>query len=178
MDTEHLIYKAAEEDGNFDAISVCPLVVLGPLLSKAHDLVYSWQWFLARMMDGEDCKRGWQHLWNVVDVRDVAESQVLIAESGVCKNGSRYQLTATDESGELDVFQLQKHLQSLFPDFTIGGAPEKMQAYLEKHGKVYDAPRARCDLAREELGLKTHAIEDTLKATGDTSLPLGLIKAG
>ena len=176
VECEQLVNRVAEEDGRFDAISVCPIVVLGPLLSKAHELVFSWQWFLGRMLRGKPCKRGWQALWNIVDVRDVGESQALMLESEVCRNGSRYQLSATDESGELDVFQLQAHLQRLFPQIDVGGAPDEIQAIIEKHGQVWQAPKAHCDKAREELGLKTHAIEDTLRETGQTTIGLGLIE--
>jgi nucleoside-diphosphate-sugar epimerase len=176
VDAERMANGIAEEDGRFDVISVCPLVVLGPLLSKVHDLGNSWQWFLGRMLAGEPCQRGWKHLWNIVDVRDVGASQVLMIESEVCENGSRYQLSASDETGELDVFQLQGHLQRLFPDIAVGGAPEEMAAMLAKHGSVYDSPRARCDKARAELGLETHAIEDTLLETGRTMIDLGLIE--
>jgi nucleoside-diphosphate-sugar epimerase len=176
VETEHAVNRAAEEDGRFDAVSVCPIVVLGPLLSRAHELVFSWQWHLGRMLRGKPCKRGWQALWNVVDVRDVGEAQALMLESDVCRNGSRYQLSASDESGELDVFQLQAHLQRLFPHIDVGGPPEEMAAYLEKRGGVYDAPRAHCDRARQELGLKTHPIEDTLRETGQTLIDLGLVE--
>ncbi len=176
VETEHLVNRTAEEDGRFDAVSVCPLVVLGPLLSPAHELVGSWQWFLGRMLRGKPCKRGWQALWNIVDVRDVGESQALILESDACENGSRYQLSASDESGELDVFQLQEHLQKLFPRIEVGGAPPEMEPYLEKYGNAYDAPRAHCDKARRELGLACHAIEDTLRETGQTLIDLGLVE--
>ena len=175
VETERLANRTANEDGRFDAISVCPCVVLGPLLSTAHELVGSWQWFLARMLEGRPCKRGWQALWNIVDVRDVGEAHALILGSDRCGNGSRYQLTATDASGELDVWQLQAHLQRLFPDVTVGGEPEKMKAFLERRGRIHDGPRAHCDLAREELGLETHAIEDTLRETGQTMIDLGLV---
>ncbi len=128
------------------------------------------------MLRGKPCKRGWQALWNIVDVRDVGESQALMIESDVCTNGSRYQLSATDESGELDVFQLQAHLQRLFPHIDGGGAPPEMEAYIEKHGQPYDAPRAHCDRAREELGLETRSIEDTLLETCKTMIELGLVE--
>lgn len=176
VETEHLVNREAEADGSFDAISVCPIVVLGPLLSTAHDLVFSWQWFLGRMLAGKPCQRGWQALWNIVDVRDVGESHALILESNACANGSRYQLSATDESGEIDVNQLQAHLQAIFPDIEVGGAPQEMTAMIDKYGKVYDAPRAHCDKAREELGLQTHAVEDTLRKTGQTMIDLGVVK--
>jgi len=177
VETEHMVNRIAEEDGRFESISVCPIVVLGPLLSKVHELIGSWQWFLGRMLAGKPCQRGWQALWNIVDVRDVAESQVLMIESAVCKNGDRYQLSATDESGELDCMQLQAHLLQLFPHIDVGGAPDELAPMLEKYGKVYDAPRAHCDKARADLGLQTHAIEDTLRETGQTMMDLGLVTA-
>lgn len=176
VETEHLVGRVAAEDGSFDAVSVCPLVVLGPLLSPAHELVFSWQWFLGRMLRGKPCKRSWQALWNVVDVRDVGEAHARILGSDACRNGSRYQLSATDPSGELDVFTLQEHLRKLFPDIEVGGAPPEMDAYLQKFGRVYDAPRAYCTKAREELGLETHPIEDTLRETGRTLIELGLVE--
>lgn len=176
VEAEHMVKRIAEEDGGFESISICPIVVLGPLLSKAHELVFSWQWFLGRMLRGKDCGRGWQHLWNIVDVRDVAEAHALSIESDVCKNGDRYQLSATDESGEIDCMQLQAHLLKLFPDIDVGGAPDALKPMLEKHGRVFDAPRAHCDKARAELGLQTHAIEDTLRETGETMIALGLVE--
>jgi len=175
-ETEHMVYRIAEEDGGFESISICPIVVLGPLLSKAHDLVYSWQWVLGRMLRGKECGRGWQHLWNIVDVRDVAEAHALAIESDVCKNGDRYQLSATNESGEIDCMQLQAHLQRLFPTIDVGGAPEALKPMLEKYGKVYDAPRAHCDKARRDLGLQTHAVEDTLRETAQTMIDLGFVE--
>lgn len=176
VECEHIVNRAAAASGRYDAISVCPIVVLGPLLSSAHELVYSWQWALGRMLAGKECRRGWQHLWNVVDVRDVAAAHALILGNEVCGNGSRYQLAATDARGELSVRELQTHLQALFPDIEVGGPPAAYDAMIEKHGKPYDAPRAYCTRAREELTLATHPIEDTLRTTGETMIELGLVE--
>ena len=40
---------------------------------------------------------------------------------------------------------------------------------------TYDSPRSYCTLAIEELGLKTHSIEETVKATIDSYLELDMI---
>jgi len=176
VETEQMAYRIAEEDGGFDVVSVCPIAVLGPLLTKRHELVGSWQWHLGRMLRGKTCKQGWKHLWNIVDVRDVGEAQALMIESDVCANGTRYQLSATDESGEIDVFELQAHLLKLFPQINVGGVPDEIKSMIEKHGKVFQAPCAHCDKVRDELGLKTHAIEDTLRETGQTLIDLGLVE--
>ncbi|OUX37205.1 MAG: hypothetical protein CBE21_09750 [Proteobacteria bacterium TMED261] len=177
VELEHLVNRVAEEDGRFDSISVCPIVVLGPLLSRAHELVGSWQWYLGRLLGGKVCKRGYQHLWNIVDVRDVAESQALMLESTLCKNGDRYQLSATDSDGELSVLQIKAHLEALYPGYQIGGPPEEIHAIIEKHGQVFQSPLAHCDKARTELGLQTHPIQDTLRDTAESLMTLGLVQA-
>jgi dihydroflavonol-4-reductase len=176
VECEHLVNRIAQDDGRFDAISVCPCVVLGPLLTPVHELVGSWQYHLGRMLAGDECQRGWQALWNIVDVRDVGESQALMIESDACSNGHRYMLCATDDRGEISAKQLQEHLLELFPHIDVGGPPAKYDAMIEKYGKPFDAPRAHCDRARQELGLKTHDVRDTLKATGETMIALGLVK--
>ena len=176
VECEHMANKFAEKDGRFDVISVCPIIVLGPLLSRVHERVGSWQWVLGRMLAGNPCERQWNALWNIVDVRDVGESQALMIESDVCKNGWRYQLSATDKSGEIDALQLQAHLQNLFPQINVGGPPDEFHQIIKKYGSVYQTPLAHCDKAREELGLKTHAVEDTLRETGQTMIDLGLVE--
>ena len=176
VECEHIAYDFAEKSGQFDAISACPLMVLGPLLSRVHERVRSWQWWIGGMLAGKTCEGQWYALWNIVDVRDVGEAQALMVESDVCNNGWRYQLSATDESGEIDVLQLQAHLQKLFPEIDVGGPPEEIHKTIEKYGAVYQAPLGRSDRARKELGLKTHAIEDTLYETGKTMIDLGLVE--
>ena len=176
VETEQRVYAAARANGRFEAMSINPIVVLGPLLGKAHHLVFSWQWLLGRMLRGKPCDRGWQHLWNIVDVRDVAMAHVRCIESEVCTTGDRYQLSATDESGELDCVQLQQRLLEIFPHIDVGGAPDGYAKMIEKYGKAYDAPRAHCDKARRDLGLETHRVEDTLRATGESLIDLSLIE--
>jgi nucleoside-diphosphate-sugar epimerase len=176
VESERIANHFAEKDGRFDVISVCPIVVLGPLLSQVHERVGSWQWWIGRMLAGKTCTQQWKALWNIVDVRDVGESQALMIESNICKNGWRYILGATDNSGVLDLLQLQAHLQKLFPEIDVGGPPKKINQIIEKYGKVYQAPLAYCDRVREELNLKTHSINETLYETGRTTIDLGLME--
>ncbi|NVM44842.1 MAG: NAD-dependent epimerase/dehydratase family protein [Candidatus Lokiarchaeota archaeon] len=176
IETELMCYDFAEKDGRFDVISACPNSVLGPVLSKVHNSVGSWQWCIGQMLMRVTCKRAWNYLWNIVDVRDVGESQVLMIESKVSKNRSRYQLCATDESGEINVLQLQALLLKLFPKVNVGGPPDEIHAIINKYGNVYQTPLAHCDKARKELGLETHSVEDTLRETGQTMIDLGLVK--
>lgn len=172
---ERMMYKMAEESGSIDAIAILPLHVIGPLMCVNHDQSWSWQNCIKFMLKGKDYKKskGGRMLWNNVDVRDVAKAHRLAAMSSVAGNGSRYILSASDQSGELFTFELQARLKELFPGITdIGG--EEMQDG-QPARKTYDSPRAYCSLAREELGLTTYSIDETLKATGDSYIALGLL---
>ena len=148
---------------------------MGGRVPPVHECLGSWQWALGQTIEGKNNPRGWQALWNIVDVRDVGDAQARMIESDNCTNGSRYQLSATDESGEISAKQLQEHLQALFPQIEVGSPPAKYDDMVAKYGGPYDAPRAHCDKARAELGLETHSIEDTLRTTAQTMIDLGLV---
>ena len=175
--TEKMIYKAAEEDGSFEAVSINPLHVIGPLMTENHNQFYSWQFWILQLLQGGEFKMGQRGsarmLWNMVDVRDVAKAHRLGTESPNAKNGSRYILSATDGSGEMFTWELQAKLKELFPEIeNIGG--EEMEDGEPKQ-KTYDSPRSYCSLAIAELGLSTYSIEDTLKGTGDSYKALDLL---
>ena len=83
-DCEVMLYEWGARHG-VECMSSCPSVVLGPLLAPPHDM--TWQHRLGEMYAG---KYHLDILWNVTDVRDIAETQRLMAESSVATNGSRY----------------------------------------------------------------------------------------
>lgn len=173
--TEKLIYAEAEADGGFEALAILPLHVIGPLMSSNHDQPWSWQNHIKRMMQGRPYKGGrdGRMLWNCVDVRDVARAHRLCIETTRGANGSRYIMAASDRSGEVFTWQLQSLLASMFPSASyIGGEP--MEGDAPAKG-TYDAPRAYCLLARQELGIGTTDIKTTLRDTVDSYCRLGLI---
>jgi nucleoside-diphosphate-sugar epimerase len=174
-EAERMIYRIAGEDGGFEAMAILPLHVLGPLMVANHDQPWSWQNCIKQMLLGKPFKgaKGGRMLWNIVDVRDAARAHRLCAESSVAGNGSRYVLSASDRSGELFTWQLQARLHTLFPaNDAIGG--EEMEGGKPTR-KTYDSPRAYCLLARQEIGLNTCAVDETIRATGDSLERLGLL---
>ena len=175
--TEKLIYRAAKESKSFEAIAILPLHVIGPLMCENHDQGWSWQNCMKFMAQGKPYKKskGGRMLWNNVDVRDVAKAHRLAVETEKGENGSRYILAATDRSGELFTWELQQLIQKLFPELEYVGG-EEMNGDTPTR-PTYDSPRSYCTLARDELGLETHHIEETVKATIDSYLTLGLINA-
>ena len=52
--TEKMIYKKAEDDGNFEAISINPLHVIGPLMTENHNQFFSWQFFIWQLLNGNN----------------------------------------------------------------------------------------------------------------------------
>ena len=178
--TEKYIYEVAEKDGNFEAISINPLHVIGPLMTENHNQFFSWQFFILQLLKGVNFGsyngqqvRSDRMLWNMVDVRDVAKAHRMAAESDNAKNGSRYILSASDTSGEMFTWELQAKLRELFPHIeNIGG--ERMEK--DKPAKTtYDSPRSYCKKAMNELGLSPIKIEDTLRETGESYERLGLL---
>lgn len=172
---EQMIYQIAEEDGRFEAMAILPVHVLGPLMSANHDQPWSWQNCIRQMLRGKPfkAKKGGRMLWNIVDVRDTARAHRLCAESTVAGNGSRYILSASDRSGELRTWELQARLQSMFPAIASVGGEEMEAGQPLKY--TYDSPRAYCLLARQELGLETWSVDETIRATGDSLNRLGLL---
>lgn len=165
VDAEIAGYRFGEETG-IDVISVCPVHVLGPLLGIPHDTV--WQHRLSLMLKGESrVERQGHFTWNIIDVRDIAETQRLAAESDVAANGHRYLMSATDESGEPPALEVMETLAELFPNHNICGGyrPEPTGRRL----------RARCTKAIEELELATHSVIDTLRDTGNSLIELGIV---
>ena len=108
-----------------------------------------------------------------VDVRDVGKAHRLCIESPAAGNGSRYILSASDRSGELFTWELQARLKELFPGIQdVGG--EVMEGGVPAE-KTKDRPRSYCLLAKQELGLEPYSIDETIRATGDSYLMLGLL---
>ena len=119
VEAEQYAYRWGGETG-IDVVSCNPCSVLGPLMGAVHNT--TWQKRIGQMLMGESGHdENSNSLWNIVDTRDIAESQKLMATSDVAKNGSRYMLVANDESGMLTVQELIDMLQELYPDYDIAG---------------------------------------------------------
>ena len=166
VEAEQYGYSFGEQHG-IDVVSCNPCHVLGPILGKSQNT--GWQRRIGLMLTGQSGHEGRNNmLWNIIDVRDIAASQRLMATSDMATNGSRYMLVATDESGELTVRGLIDSLRGLYPDIDVAGdyAPPPTP----------DKPHAKCTKAIKELGLEMHSAQETLKDTGDSLIELGVIE--
>ena len=64
-------------------------------------------------------------------------------------------------------------MRKLFPSISEIGGEEMDGDQPTEH--TYDSPRSYCSLAIEELGLEPFSIEDTVKATIDSYIRLGML---
>ena len=166
VDAEKFGYAWGEETG-IDVVSNMPSHVLGPILSKTQNIV--WQKRIGWTLSGQIAhETPMNSLWNIIDVRDIAQAQRLMATSNVAKNASRYILGATDESGEPTQQELLDTLRELYPGFDVGGDWEP--------AATPDFWHTKCSKAIRELGLKTHPALQTLKDTGDSLIEFGAIE--
>ena len=144
-----------------------PSKALGPILSKTQNNV--WQKRIGWTLSGQIAhETPMNSLWNIIDVRDIGQAQRLMATSNVAKNGSRYILAATDESGQPTQQELLDTLRELYPGVDVCGDWEPPATPDFWHGK--------CSKAIRELGLKTHSPLQTLKDTGDSLVEFGAIE--
>ena len=114
---------------------------------------------------------GYSHrrmFWNIVDVRDVAETQRLIAECADNENGQRYSLVATNESGLISQAELQAILRRLYPGAGIGGD--------YREGRVWRGPVAVLEKPITQLGLKPHTVEESIRDNAESLLTWGLVR--
>ncbi|MFP6584541.1 MAG: NAD-dependent epimerase/dehydratase family protein [Candidatus Hydrogenedentota bacterium] len=163
VDAERYVYDEAEKMG-IAAFGVCPCHVIGPLLSASHQRPWCWQTRIGDMLEGYGHPR---MFWNIVDVRDVAEAQRLIAESPDNANGERYNLVATDESGMIPQTEVQEILRKLYPGIGIGG--------IYREGTNRRSPLATLQKPITQLGLKAHTAEEVIGDNADSLLKWGLV---
>ncbi len=162
VQSERFVYEEADAL-NIAAFGVCPCHVIGPLLSKSHFRPWAWQTRIGDMLSGYGHPR---MFWNIVDVRDVARAQVLIAEHPNNSNGQRYNLVALDESGLIPQKDLQAYLRRLFPNKGIAGN--------FREGRTYRSPVATLEKVRTQLNLEPFTIEQTIADNAYSLLSWGL----
>ena len=173
--SERMLYKAAEEDGRFEAMGILPAYVIGPVMCANHDQRESFQNWIKRMLQGNQYGKAanGRMQWTICDVRDVAKSHRLCIESTRSGNGSRYINGPVDVDGVLFTWQLQKKMQALLPHIRNIGGEEMIDGHPAE--PTPDKQRTFGLLAKQELGLTPYPVEDTIRDTADSYFRIGLL---
>ena len=88
VDTEHFINDAADASGEWDAITINPAMICGPILFKAQ--VGQWIEQIGRLAGGlePNWPSKYDMYYNIIDVRDLVKAHRLAAESSADHKGS------------------------------------------------------------------------------------------
>ena len=96
---------AAEKNGVWDCIRVCPADNVGPILSAHQKNMGPWQHIIEGMLLGEYEQTVAYRPWMTVDVRDDAECHIRLLENVDVRNGERFIAWSTDVRDVEDVCQ-------------------------------------------------------------------------
>mmetsp|Transcript_127083 Transcript_127083/g.359687 ORF Transcript_127083/g.359687 Transcript_127083/m.359687 type:complete len:371 (-) Transcript_127083:179-1291(-) len=179
VDTERMINQAAQESGGrWDAVSMVPAMICGPLLFRSQ----SGQWIeqIGRMAGGMEPRwpSPFDMYYNIIDVRDLVQAHRLAAESAVdhaaTAGGPRYILHGTGGQSAIRFgTDLKQLVARFFPSFTLGAART-----VTKSGKpvpVSSVGLNDCKKAKKVLGVTIRPVEETIRDCVETSITLGLV---
>lgn len=180
VDTERLINAAADKSGGqWDAITMNPAMICGPILFKAQ--VGQWIEQIGRLANG-DAPTWPSHYdmnYNIIDVRDLVKAHRLAAESAVdhrnSQGGPRYVMHGTGGRSTLQMStELREVIQAEFPSFKLG-----MPTTTRSNGDpivVVSNTVNDCKKAKSLLGATIRPVEDTIRSVVETSIELGIIQ--
>ena len=180
VDTERFINQAADASGGqWDAITMNPAMICGPILFKAQ--VGQWIEQIGRLAGGltPNWPSKYDMYYNIIDVRDLVKAHRLAAESSVdhkaTHGGNRYVMHGSGGRSALRFgTEVAAIIHEYFPSFALGepatvtsrGEPITIQA-----NAVND-----CKKAKDVLGATIRPVEDTIRAVVESSVELGIIE--
>ena len=180
VETEQLINDAADASGGkWDAVTLLPAMICGPILFKAQ--VGQWIEQIGRMAGGlaTTWMSEYDHYYNIIDVRDLVKAHRLAAESSVdhraTTGGSRYLMHGSGGHSALRLgTEVRAIIHEYFPALALG-KPKTVTASGEPVA-VQSNTVNDCKKARSVLGATIRPVEDTIRAIVETSIELGIIE--
>jgi dihydroflavonol-4-reductase len=178
VDTEHLINEAGRKSGKWDAITMNPAMICGPILFKAQ--VGQWIEQIGRLAGGLDPSwpSKYDMYYNIIDVRDLVKAHRLAAESSVdhaaSTGGPRYLMHGCGGRSALRFgTEVRDIIAAEFPQFKLG-EPATVTSKGEPiaiESRVLNASRK----AKAVLGATFRPVEDTIRDVVESSIELGVI---
>ena len=185
VETEQLINQAGTESaGRWDAVTMCPAMICGPILFKAQ--VGQWIEQIGRMANNEtpNWPSPYDMYYNIIDVRDLVKAHRLAAELDIdhasMKGGARYLMHGSGgRSNLLFSEEVRGIIQAYFPSFQLG-RPQPVPGRDDDRNSDGKPPiphaKNDCKKAKEVLGATIRPVDDTIRAVVETSIELGVIE--
>ena len=180
VETERLVNEAADASGGrWDAITMAPAMICGPILFKAQ--VGQWIEQIGRLAAG--LPTAWPSkydmYYDIIDVRDLVKAERLAAESTVdhraTVGGPRYVMHGTGGHSALRLgTEVTAMIHEYFPSFVLG-EPATVTSSGERITVEANGVND-CKKAKSVLGATIRPVEDTIRAVIETSIELGVME--
>lgn len=176
---QRVFSDAAEESGEWDAITCCPADNVGPIQSAHQKDMGPWQHNIEMMLLGKYYQTPAYRPWMTVDVRDDAECHIRLLESTLVKNGERYIAWSTERR---DVEDVCTSIDRLLPELghdtpaVTDPFPERIQAREAELRGIW----AGCDLRNERIravtGMEFRPLDDSIRDCVESLISVANIK--
>lgn len=157
---------AAQQNGGWDAITVCPADNVGPIQSAHQKDMGPWQHIIEKMLLGKYEQTGAYRPWMIVDVRDDAQCHVALLESVHVKNGERYIAWSTDAINVEDICaridRVLPELRHDTPEVT-DPFPDRIKAREAELRRVWAGVELRNDRIRAVASVTFRPFDETLR---------------
>lgn len=168
-------YAAQSSGGKWDMITGNPSDIVGPVLS-AHQAAETWQGKIGGVIQGIPApQEPGGRPWMLVDARDVALFEIVMAESKTVRSGSRFLLSSGDKIAPETLGTRAMELHSEWDCATTvspGPGAKKVTRTHPMWMRVHLDNRA----ARKATGLNFRSFDDTFKATVESLVSVGGIQ--
>ena len=170
---------AAAENGEWDAITVCPSDNVGPIQSKHQKNFGPWQHNIETMLLGEYSQTSVYRPWATVDVRDDALCHVGLLESVLVKNGERYIAWSTETH---DVEDICRDINRLLPELghkttpAIDNHPDRLKAREEEFRSLWAKCDFRNDRVRAVTGVEFRPWDVSLRDCVESLITIGEVE--
>jgi len=177
---ERVFAEAAEENGNWDAITCCPADNVGPIQSAHQKDRGPWQHNIEMMLLGKYFQNQAYRPWMTVDVRDDADCHIGLLESVNVANGERYIAWSTDSRNVEDVCasidRLLPELGHDAPEVT-DPFPERIQAREAEMRAIWAGCELRNDRMRAVTGVAFRPLDDSIRDCVESLLSVARVPA-
>jgi len=157
---------AAEQSGQWDAITCCPADNVGPIQSAHQKDKGPWQHNIEMMLLGKYFQNGAYRPWMTVDVRDDADCHIGLLESVEVANGERYIAWSTDarnvEDICADIDRLLPELGHDTPQVT-DPYPDRIKAREAEMRSIWAGCELRNDRIRKVTNVQFRPLDESIR---------------
>ena len=170
---------AAEQSGEWDAVTCCPADNVGPIQSAHQKNMGPWQHNIEMMLLGEYFQNGAYRPWMTVDVRDDADCHIGLLESVHVRNGERYIAWSTDTP---KVEEICASIDRLLPELghdtpeVTDNFPDYIKEREAKYRGIWAGCVLRNDRMRAVTGIEFRDFDESLRDCVESLLSVAKVK--